>query len=664
MNRNSLFASAALVALTLSAVPAMAQGPFSDVPTDHWAYQAVDKLKKAGVVEGYPDKTYGGPRPMTRYEFAIAIARLLDKIPVLPPDVATKGDIDALRSQLAGFATKEDVAALRRLIDEFRPELERLGQDVKALNDRVNGLDARVTAIETELKRVKIGGTVNLMIRGNNRDSKLRNSVLEQSGFQVTNPKNKSILSDTRVLHDIDLNIKARLTETATAEAVINFGNYLPFLNGVASFSGTRSDIPGLGQVHQDQQTSIYKLVVDVPAKLGILGHVGLQLGRLPLQFTPYTFKLADNDVYFYNDKTDLGDIPVDGGKASLAIGPVGITAFAAKIDPIKFVSNLNGVVANDGKYGLFAGAAFSPFAPQRGFQAGFQGGGVGAFNRPHQSSINPGVNGAMAVEQLGGGRATFGVPKYGTIGATYIAMGGTQVVGAPVGFANPGRANFDRVYVYGVDFAGAIAGIGVNASGTKSDTYRHNDKVSDKGDGQWDVNLAYAFGNFNVLGGYKEIGTLFGAPGYWGRIGSWTNPTDIKGPYFNLGYRLGNGLALEGDGQFYKGFDKDGNPGYGGLTGSDKINNYKVGLKYGLTSVSNVDLGVEYTQYDVQNATGVGRGKPEETFYNIGYGYTFNPNTSFKLLYQIIEYKDKASGFDRINGNGGVAAAQLSVKF
>ena len=77
MKKSSLFASAALAALTLAAaIPAMAQGPFSDVPTDHWAYSAVDKLKNAGIVEGYPDKTYGGPRPMTRYEFAVAIARL------------------------------------------------------------------------------------------------------------------------------------------------------------------------------------------------------------------------------------------------------------------------------------------------------------------------------------------------------------------------------------------------------------------------------------------------------------------------------------------------------------------------------------------------------------------------------------------------------------
>ena len=667
MTKISLFASAAVAAMLLSTAPAMAQGgPFSDVPSDHWAYGAVEKLQSQGIVIGYPDKTYGGPRPMTRYEFAIAISRLLDKIPVIPADVATKGDIEALRAQLAGFATKAEVDELRRLINEFRSELERLGQDVKTLNDRVNALDSRVSLIEQEMKRVRIGGEINLMVQGTARTSDNRLSFQDQNGFLRGVAKDQSLLSDTRVLHDLDLDIKARLSETATAEAIVNFGNYLPTLNGIASFSGVSTD-RGFGQqVNQDQQASIYKLVVDVPAKLGPLGNVAVQLGRLPLQLTPYTFKLVDNDVYFYNRKTDLGDVPVDGGKLNLNLGPVGITAFAAKIDPIRFVSNLNGTIQNDNQYGLFAGASFSPFANLRNFQPGFRGGGAGAYVRPRQSSINPLVNGAMAVEQLGGARATFGVPRYGTIGATFIGLAGAQQTGVPGGFSNPNnRSNFNRVYVYGVDFSGSVGGIGVNASGTKSDTALNNgDTITDSGNGQWDVNLAYAFGNFDILGGYREIGTLFGAPGYWGRLGSWTNPTDIKGPYFNVGYRLSRGLKLEGSGQFYKGFDEEFVTGRGGLGEDDTVDNFKVGLKYGLTSVSNVDLGVEYTKYDVLRGNFNGRGEAEEIFYNIGYGYTFNTGTAFKLLYQIVDFNDDGIGFDRINGDGGVASAQLSVKF
>src|SRR6476619_5275898 len=103
MKKASLIASAAAASIALAAAPVFAQGgPFADVPTDHWAYAAVDKLQKQGIVIGYPDGTYGGKRQMTRYEFAVAIARLL---PLLNhtedmSKYATKDDLAALRSDL------------------------------------------------------------------------------------------------------------------------------------------------------------------------------------------------------------------------------------------------------------------------------------------------------------------------------------------------------------------------------------------------------------------------------------------------------------------------------------------------------------------------------------------------------------------------------------
>ena len=85
--RRLFFVLAALVCAT--AMPAFAQGPFTDVPTDHWAYDAVNLLQKDGYVIGYPDGTFGGKRAITRYEFAVAIARIIAAIPAptTPPAV-------------------------------------------------------------------------------------------------------------------------------------------------------------------------------------------------------------------------------------------------------------------------------------------------------------------------------------------------------------------------------------------------------------------------------------------------------------------------------------------------------------------------------------------------------------------------------------------------
>lgn len=62
--------------------PCFAQdNPAETVPFDHWAYDAVQTLVDQGIIIGYPDGTFRGDRAMTRYEFAMAISRLLDIIP-------------------------------------------------------------------------------------------------------------------------------------------------------------------------------------------------------------------------------------------------------------------------------------------------------------------------------------------------------------------------------------------------------------------------------------------------------------------------------------------------------------------------------------------------------------------------------------------------------
>lgn len=85
-----------------------AAGPFADVPFDHWAYQEVSDLADEGILEGYPDGTFKGKQPMTRYEFAKATARLLDRVremidelrDAIPEEVQKY--IDAHREELRG----------------------------------------------------------------------------------------------------------------------------------------------------------------------------------------------------------------------------------------------------------------------------------------------------------------------------------------------------------------------------------------------------------------------------------------------------------------------------------------------------------------------------------------------------------------------------------
>lgn len=60
------------------AIPVLA-GPFSDLPEEsHWALDAIRMLAALGIIEGYPDGTYKGTQPATRYEVALIVARALE----------------------------------------------------------------------------------------------------------------------------------------------------------------------------------------------------------------------------------------------------------------------------------------------------------------------------------------------------------------------------------------------------------------------------------------------------------------------------------------------------------------------------------------------------------------------------------------------------------
>lgn len=70
---------AVMTALTVAfAVPAFAS-PFSDVPAKHWSYEAVTKLTKAGIIDGFNDGTFRGDKTVTRYEMAQVVAKAMTK---------------------------------------------------------------------------------------------------------------------------------------------------------------------------------------------------------------------------------------------------------------------------------------------------------------------------------------------------------------------------------------------------------------------------------------------------------------------------------------------------------------------------------------------------------------------------------------------------------
>ncbi|UZD42663.1 S-layer homology domain-containing protein [Selenomonas sputigena] len=96
-----------------------AANPFSDVPADHWAYDAVAQLADDGIIEGYGDGTYRGQNEITRYEMAQMVAKAMAK----------EDQVNA-----------QQKAMIDRLAAEFSEELNNLGVRVSNLEDRIDNV--------------------------------------------------------------------------------------------------------------------------------------------------------------------------------------------------------------------------------------------------------------------------------------------------------------------------------------------------------------------------------------------------------------------------------------------------------------------------------------------------------------------------------------------
>ncbi|MBD2559415.1 MULTISPECIES: iron uptake porin [Nostoc] len=113
---------------------------FSDVQPTDWAFQALQSLvERYGCIAGYPNSTYRGNRALTRYEFAAGLNACLDRVNEL------------IATATADLVSKQDLATLQRLQEEFSAELATLRGRVDAVEARTAELEANQFSTTTKL---------------------------------------------------------------------------------------------------------------------------------------------------------------------------------------------------------------------------------------------------------------------------------------------------------------------------------------------------------------------------------------------------------------------------------------------------------------------------------------------------------------------------------
>jgi hypothetical protein len=381
MRHLAVVVAAALVFALVA--PAVAQ-PFADVPTNHWAYDAIAELAAKGLVEGYPDGTFKGDRAMTRYEMAMVVARLLARIESI--------QVPAPAAPTGPTVTPTDLASIQRLVNEFRAELAALGVRVTAIEEELNAIKARLDNTRiTGYYRFRYNdrrGATGASINGNPRTGNTPGTSQLPQAIQVF-----KLAYDGSVAPDIHL-VAALLT---------NASGYMTF-----NSSGFNS------------QASIDNLFLDwrnawgTPFEFWLGRFGGSVVGKTyPVQFGPFGLLMntggdtwedstADSGVnvvdgfYFTSHWADLADLHVQGVIARVNGGTGGGT----------FVSGED-AYGLDANVGLIPGLRFGANYVANNFTAGFPtthlyGPGGGSVN-PATARCPAGVGGIVCPAQGSG---------------------------------------------------------------------------------------------------------------------------------------------------------------------------------------------------------------------------------------------------------------------
>ncbi|MDP5016576.1 MAG: iron uptake porin [Dolichospermum sp.] len=285
---------------SLSQVTSVSQ--FSDVQPTDWAFQALQSLvERYGCIAGYPNGTFRGNRALSRYEFAAGLNSCLDRVNEL------------IATATADMVTKQDLATLQRLQEEFSAELATLRGRVDALEARTAELEANQFSTTTKLKGEAIF------------------AVTDTFGNE-TGKANRAVFQD-RVRLGLETSFTGRDMLTTRLAA----GNATAFDlrdNANGAIEGSKNSLinPGSNAVGkqtfevgstENNSVRIDKLTYEAP-----VGPARVYLAASGGQHSDYA---AVNNPYFF-DKTD-------GGKGAL-------TTFASE-NPIYRIGGGSGIALN-----------------------------------------------------------------------------------------------------------------------------------------------------------------------------------------------------------------------------------------------------------------------------------------------------------------------------
>jgi hypothetical protein len=679
MNQTLKYAMAAVLASALAA-PAFAQSTnFPDAPENHWAYEALGRMKQEGLLVGYPDGLFRGSRLATRYELAVAmdavwmnlkavtdglngqIKALEDKEGTDSADIANlKSEVDGIKSDLAAMkGWGDDIAALKKAADTFTDEFKAMGVDVNAMKTELASYGDRITALEKVKLPFVVSGDLNFVglagygysngfgITPDGRltgishnvaySSDLAEGAIGYGGHYVVGAD-----KDLSLYGELGINIASPKDDASKVAygATVVVGNTLATsVSNPGTGFGNQSSSPTLvGYTEGNESVYVDRAWVKFNTKLASVD-TDVTIGRQGHKIDALLYKRPDTAWFYNNPRWSNGEWTYDGLDATFKAGPAKITLFGGRTSDNSSIGAING--GSGSSELLFV----QPLMAGRIHPEGYRDGS----SAPLITIDTPSLGDVFVDNELG---LQAGVPigANGKINLAYLWLASDQFD------PSLGNPQPDGVRVYGGDATFHYAGFRLNGAYGKSDVYQGGSDIVDRDNDAWWVSLSKKIDIVNLKAGYEYIAPLYGAPGDWGRIGTWWNPTDIQGWNASARVKLTPTISLDGKGQWVTGTGQGKTLPFGGETNPTDATfaDYQVTLKYH-PGPYEASVGFETVHAALPGAV-----SEYENWYNLGFGWNASENAKVSLLWQISNANLQSGYVFR----GGLIGTQLTVKF
>lgn len=379
LNQKTTVAQLSQEANSIGQVTSVSQ--FSDVRPTDWAYRALQSLvERYGCISGFPDNTFRGNRTLTRFEFAAALNQCLDRVNEL------------IATATADVITRQDLASLQRLQEEFSAELATLRGRVDALEARTAELEANQFSTTT-----KLSGEAIFALSQAFGDTRVGNTPLE---------------SNTAFANRVRLTLNTSFTGKDRLQTRLNYGNIASTGTAITGTNMTRLGFEtGDRPLEIDKVNYTFNLSDSVRVKIDA---VGAELDDNVPNFSPDFGSSGRGSISRYGRFSPIYRQNDGGAGLTVNLNPSGpLTLSAAYVAPnANNPADQNGIF--DGNSTIFGQVAFRPsnafnvgFSYARTYQDGDQnvtGRGINLFGGTGSALANRpfGANAATSANHYG----------------------------------------------------------------------------------------------------------------------------------------------------------------------------------------------------------------------------------------------------------------------